>query len=166
MQNKLIFFDIDGTLSIPRYKVGEGEYVSCFCKEDWMAYCREHGENAYANCKGVEDLKTLMRRLRDNGYAVYIASICMTTEEAQAKIKFLSDNYSGLFDGWTFPKSESDKIHSILSMASNRGKAPGECILVDDTFSTLIKAKNAGIVPVHTLDIIGGYFADLTSIVA
>ena len=53
---RIIFFDVDGTLSSPCYNV-DGKLQIGMSDEKWAWYCNHYREDAYRWCKPVPQVK-------------------------------------------------------------------------------------------------------------
>lgn len=153
METKLAFFDLDGTLSVPNYYT-DGRIVTGFSDKGWQEYCDSRGEDGYDHCKVVKPVKRYAERLAAGGAVLCVLSTCHYDSERKAKEKFLKVNYPGLFQKLITVDADLIKIDIIKQMAEERGLTLAECELVEDTYSTLLKANEIGIKATHISEIV------------
>lgn len=148
MERELVFFDIDGTLAVPRYFVN-GEYVSGFSDEGWYEYCVSQKENGYNHCIPVKPTERYAKKRKNDGAILFVLSTSQTPEETSAKVKFVSDKFPGLFCEVITVAKDAMKLEVISEMASKFNTTLTKCELVEDTYSTLLKANEKGIIATH-----------------
>ena len=98
----LYFFDIDGTLSAPRYD-DHGKMVVGFYDEDWQDFCMNHTEDAYDHCAIVQPIYDYAKKMADEGHMVCILSTICDYYEMLAKHSFLQKK--GLVSGSSYWRS-------------------------------------------------------------
>lgn len=153
---KLAFFDIDGTLSAPEYRNEKGEPVIGFTPEGWLAYCRREGKNAYAHCRVVPGIKEFAEALKEEGRVLFVLSVSLSPEEDEAKTAFIRSRFPGLFGELFIVRKDGDKIPAIFDTARRYGAEAGDCMLIEDTFPTLLAAHAEGIQAVHISNVLAG----------
>ena len=153
---ELAFFDVDGTLSAPQYPHPDGSMDIGFTTEGWQAYCEQEGENGYAFCRPLAPVKAFAEELKRAGCRLFVLSSCFHPNEPAAKRRFLREHYPGLFEDCFFVFRDEEKIPLIRKTAAAAGMPLSACMLVEDTYATLLKAYEAGIRPVHIANIIAG----------
>ena len=153
---KLAFFDVDGVLSAPRYLDESGAFVIGFSVDGWLAYCRNAGDRGYAYCLPVPGVEEFARGLAAEGCRLFVLSTLMSAPEEGAKRKFVEEQYPDLFDDMIFVNRDSEKLTVIKERAEAAGCLLSECVLVEDTFSTLLKAHEQGIRAIHISNLIAG----------
>jgi phosphoglycolate phosphatase-like HAD superfamily hydrolase len=149
MENKikLCFFDVDGTLSVPRYQI-DGE-LKIGTLDGWIEYCVTHGPDTYDDCLPVEPVRRYAIKLHEAGAALYALSTSQTSFEHAAKQKFLDRHYPDLFDELITVARDEYKQQVIAQMAKLRGLPLTACELVEDTYATLLEAGECGIRVTH-----------------
>lgn len=150
---KFAFFDVDGTLSEPRYMV-DGQLKIGLFFDRWNAYCLEHKEETYKDCRTIPVVKEHALKRKMCGARLYVLSTSLSEEETRAKKRFIERNYPGIFEEVITVDADDKKIDVILSYASEHGCLPKECELVEDTYRTLLKAMENGICATHISNLI------------
>jgi len=145
---KFAFFDLDGTLSVPRYFTN-GQFVTGFTDEGWFNHCETMREHAYDYCLPVQPVKRYAEELLNEGARLFVLSLAQTEGERLAKIQFVKTHYDDFFDDIIFVSSNGEKVRVILDMAHKEGAFPSECELVEDTYSNVLKANDNGIKATH-----------------
>lgn len=148
MNKKLVFFDVDGTLSSPYYMV-DGRLQIGMSDKQWDSYCREYGEDAYQWCKPVPQVKDYAVRAKKNGASLYVLTTSSTDRETEAKRKFIQRYYDGVFEDIYAVCCDDDKVGVILKKAQECGVSPQECEMVEDTYRILLQTVTAGIESTH-----------------
>lgn len=100
---KAAFFDIDGTLAVPRFDV-DGKIVPGMNKERWIQYNIEN-EDPYRLCGIPKNVKILLRFLKHHGVDLNVLSNASCNVVKQNKTLFINTNYSRYF--------YEDNIHFI-----------------------------------------------------
>jgi phosphoglycolate phosphatase-like HAD superfamily hydrolase len=144
---KLSFFDVDGTLSVPQYKIDGAMKIGT--EDGWIEYCVTHGADTYDDCRPVEPVRRYAKQLRKEGVELFALSTSQTSFENAAKQKFLDAHYPGLFSGLITVSRDEYKQQVIAQMAKLRGISLEECELVEDTYATLLAADKRGIQVTH-----------------
>ena len=68
---RIIFFDVDGTLSSPCYNV-DGKLQIGMSDEKWAWYCDHYREDAYRWCKPVPQVKDYAIKAKAAGAKLYV----------------------------------------------------------------------------------------------
>ena len=155
---KLAFFDVDGTLSAPQYPHEDGSMDIGFTAEGWLTYCEKTGEDGYAFCKPLPPVKEFAVTLRQSSCRLFVLSSCFHPNEPAAKRKFIRTYYPDLFEECYFVDSDEEKIPLIQKIAQGSGVPLSSCMLVEDTYTTLLKSYEAGIISVHIANVIAGNY--------
>lgn len=145
---KYAFFDLDGTLSVPRYYT-DGQFVTGFSDEGWMNHCETMREHAYDYCLPVQPVKRYAEELLNEGAELYILSMAQYEGEKKAKIEFVNSHYPGMFKDILFVGSNKEKTPFILEFAESNGALASECELIEDTYSNVLNANDNGIKATH-----------------
>lgn len=146
---RLLFFDVDGTLSIPQYEAPDGRMVIGFPDEDWLRYCKTHGAASYEHCRVVPCTLRYAREQAAQGARLFVLSTVMSGEEAEAKNEFVRRCCPSLFADCIYVREDRQKIREIRRVAEQHGAALSECALVEDSYANLLRAAAEGIEPLH-----------------
>lgn len=148
---KVCMFDIDGVLSIPKYKLENNNFVSGGTQEWWIKY-NIGKTGTYDNCKVPKQLLDFMSQLKKDNVILK----CLTAEGfADAyfnKVDFVLTNYAPYFTTYKdiiFVPSAKDKVWYMENYAKNLGYTYDDIMLVDDTFDTIIEASTKGFLTKH-----------------
>lgn len=151
---KAAFFDMDGTISAPKY-INFGKAVVGFSPENWIAYCNLVKNDTYKHCKVVEPILEFARQLKKNGTHVYILTMSLSQAEIDAKRVFIRDHaLHTIFEECIFVDTNDEKIDVIRQYAKQHYYPLTQCMLVEDTYTTLLKTAELGIKSVHVSNII------------
>ena len=153
---KLAFFDVDGTLSAPRYPHEDGSMDIGFTDEGWKAYCEKAGIHGYDHCLPLLPVREYAEKLHSAGVRLFVLSSCFHPNEQEAKTVFVRKHYPDLFEDFYYVLHDGEKIPLIEKAARRAGVPLSSCIMVEDTFSVLLKAYQSGIVAVHIANIVAG----------
>lgn len=160
---KYVFLDIDGTLSAPVFK-GDRRWVSGFSDEDWL---RVNVQGySYDKCIAPKLVKDYIRALSLAGKKLF----CLTTETFSFayynKVRFILENYPEIEnqEDILFVSKDSDKITLIKEIASRDDIKLSECLLVEDTFSTILLAEQEYISTMHISHLLNWEGLDVTVI--
>lgn len=145
---RFAFFDVDGTLSAPRYFI-DGKMQIGTTEQAWIDYCQEHREDSYEYCYAVIPVREHAEKLKAEGARLFVLSSIMSELEIDAKTKFVKRLYPDLFEDFFFVWEDKDKLTLIENFAKKEGVDVSECELVEDTLATLFKAATIGITPMH-----------------
>lgn len=143
------FFDIDGTLSIPYYKVGEDKFVPGGTVDWWMQYCSEH-ENPYEYCKTPAALYDALEQLKEQDIPCFVLSTESTVRlpniRDEKKI-FIKENYGEFFpeENIIFTEEDDEKISYLKDYAKKNNVSRGTLLFVDDSFPIICQAVGEGI---------------------
>ena len=150
---KLVFFDVDGTLSVPIYPDGGREVIG-FSDEGWLEYCRTAGEDGYRLCKPVEPVKRYAEKCLSEGSVLYVLTTSQMEEETAAKRKFVERHYAGLFAQVLDVRHDKEKLDAMREKAQEHGLLLTDCELVEDTFATLLYVMQAGVKATHIASLV------------
>jgi len=149
---RLIFFDVDGTLSAPAYPV-DGQMKIGMSDESWYSYCKNAGDDGYMYCDSVPAVADYAKRCKDAGDRLFVLTVVYDEHETGAKVKFTDTKYPGLFEEVISVYSEAGKLEKIKEYAEKYGVGLADCEIVDDTFNLLLKALNEGITATHVINL-------------
>ena len=152
---KIMFVDVDGTLSSPCYKV-DGKFQIGMSDVQWDSYCKEHGEDTYEWCRPVMPVKKYALDAKAAGAKLYVLTTSGTQIETEAKRKFIDRYYPGIFDDIYSVEHDNEKVKFILEKASELGIEPSDCELVEDTYRILLQTITEGIKSTHITTILTG----------
>ena len=151
--SKLVFFDVDGTLSAPYYPVN-GKMDIGMTTEAWIRYCVSYGKDAYQWCKAVPQIKAYAQQKKLEGARLYVLTSTRTSIETVAKRQFVENEYPGLFEDVIGVAEDDLKITVMDQIARDTGVANEECELVEDTYFTLLTARESGFKATHISNIL------------
>ena len=150
---KAVFFDLDGTLSVPCY-MSEGKLVVGFTDEGWFNHCTGLRDHAYDYCKPVRPVERYAKALHDDGIKLYILSVAQTEGERLAKISFVNRHFKGLFEEIIFASTNAEKISIMDDYAIANGLNHNQIGIVEDTYPVVLKANDNGYAATHISEII------------
>ena len=153
---KLAFFDVDGTLSAPRYPHEDGRMDIGFTDQGWLDYCEKAGSHGYDYCLPLPPVRAFAEDLHRAGARLFVLSSCLHAREPEAKTVFVQKHYPGLFEDFFYVLHDGEKVQLIEKKARETGVPLSSCILVEDTFSILLKAYAQGITAVHIANLVAG----------
>ncbi len=157
---KLAFFDVDGTLSAPRYPHENGRMDIGFTEDGWLAYCEKTGPHGYDFCRPLPPVRAFAEELHRAGTRLFVLSSCSHPNEHAAKTGFIQTHYPDLFEDFFYVIHDGEKVPLMEKAARDAGVPLSSCMLVEDTYSTLLKAYAAGIIAVHVANIVAGNLPD------
>lgn len=146
---KLAFFDIDGTLCVPRYKDKYGKYVCGFTDAEWFEFCENSGKEGYRNCITVKPVERYAHSLKEKGVKLFVLSTAQSFGEIEAKKAHILETFPSLFEEVITVEHDSIKMDVIKEYADRFGCELRECEIVEDTYSTILKANDLGIKATH-----------------
>lgn len=150
---KLIFVDVDGVLSAPRF----GKYEVGMSEEEWLIYCVKHGDSSYEDCSPVACVNSYLKEEQKDA-GIYVLTAVESTFEAEAKRKFVEKKYSEIkFDGFIGVSKKANKIPIILAIAEENKFFSKECEIIEDDYELLIKCEQAGLRVKHLANIASKY---------
>ena len=139
----MAFFDIDGVLSIPQYRI-EGKLKAGGSKHWWKSYCL-YEYNPYKDCKVPKAIKEKLKEFKEQNVHLYVLSQENINEARDGKIKFINNNYNDIFDAIVFVEEAESKPKIIAGMAAEYKVPIEDVYYVDDTFALVIDALTLGI---------------------
>lgn len=146
---KLVFFDIDGTLCVPRYRDKHGNLVCGFSDADWFEFCENAGKEGYRDCITVKPVERYAHELKENGTKLFVLSTAQSLGEIEAKKTHILRTFPSLFEEVITVSSDPMKMDVIKEYADKYGCDLRECEIVEDTYSTILKANDLGIHATH-----------------
>jgi len=151
---KLAFFDMDGTIAAPRY-LDNGKPVIGFDAQGWINFCNETQPDAYAICEVIQPVIDFAKQLKEKGYTLYILTMSLSEAEEISKRNFVRQmKLDTIFNDILFTPNDDAKL-IVMASCANKYHIPKEfCMLVEDTYSTLLKAHEAGFQAVHISNIL------------
>ncbi|MBQ6734248.1 MAG: hypothetical protein IJR00_04975 [Lachnospiraceae bacterium] len=156
MQSKLAFFDVDGTLSAPCYLQEDGRYLIGVTDEEWQRFLEKTGEDAYRDCAIVPAVRDFARSLLAKGVRLFVLSSTSSETESKAKIKFINRRYPNLFEEYYFTATDAEKLRVMEEKAAAEHLTLSDCILVEDTYQTLLNASPKGVICIHVANLMAG----------
>lgn len=154
---KYVFFDVDGVLSVPRYKnFDKEEYVSGFTDENWLKF-DIFSKHPYKDCIAPRAMKKFIHILHKNrGLCKKI--FCLTVDDNSfsynSKKKFIKENYPEITEEHILWVASANMKTDVIRYIAERDKInTKECLLIEDTFQTIIDAELMGISNLHVAGI-------------
>lgn len=146
---KIVYFDVDGVLSIPRYPFGKNDAIVPFGSDNkWQPFINNN-KNGYSECYAPKAVRKWMKTLKENGIIIKSLSAGNNTE-IPAKTEFLNNHYSGLIDEMLFVPSAGDKSAKMTAEQKYYNFEPFEMAIVEDHHNTLIDIADHGFRGIHT----------------
>jgi hypothetical protein len=153
---KIVYFDIDGVLSIPRYPFGKNKAIVPFGSDDkWKPFIKDNA-NGYDQCYASTEIKNWIKKLRAKGVIVKSLS-AGDDSEIPAKKAFIEKNYTDLVDEMLFVPSSHDKAAKMEEERLKYGFDAFEMVLVEDHHNTLIEIADHGFRGIHTAWFLDAY---------
>ncbi|MCM1223250.1 MAG: hypothetical protein NC548_53240 [Lachnospiraceae bacterium] len=155
MEKKVAFFDMDGTLIAPYFKTDNGQTVIGFMESEWIEFCNKRKEASYDYCIPMRRMLDVAKEMHDKGYDVKILTVTLSEGEVLAKKYWAKNNsaYCSIFSDVICVPNEDSKIEYIKSYIEDNNITPRNCILVEDSFSTVLKAIPLDINALHISNI-------------
>lgn len=151
---ELVFFDVDGTLSVPTYIDKYGKKVVGFSDEEWLNYCKKTGEDGYKDCIVVAPVARYALKRKADGARLFVLSTAQLPEETAAKIKFVNDRFPGVFEEVITVAHDAQKLSVMSDKAKECNVDITDCEIVEDTYATILKANEMGIKATHISQIV------------
>ena len=151
---KIIFFDFDGTISVPNYRNTDGQLVMAFKNGGWKDYVLETTPDTFRDCRPVKPVLRYASECKDQGCLIYVLTAATGPEEVAGKAKFLQQHCPGLFDDLLWVSSPEDKLDRMKEIAATHGLTLSDCALVEDSFATLIYVMHYGVEPIHVSSLV------------
>ena len=153
---EVVYFDVDGVLSIPRYPIGpNGAMISFADQASWCIFA-DNNLDAYKDCYIPTAIIAWMQKLKAAGIPINILSASNDSEE-KAKLKFLREKYGDLIDEITLVDSPEHKVRHMRWQQEKHGYQPFKMLLVEDYAPTLYDAFISGFRGIHV-----AWFLDCT----
>lgn len=155
MEKKVAFFDMDGTLVAPVFGKDSGDIVFGFPEQEWIEFCNKRRETAYELCPTLGPIIDRARVFRKNGYDVKILTVALSEGEQIAKRTLVRKRaWDQIFSDIIFVPNVDAKISYIRNYISENDINPINCVLIEDSFSTVLKSIPLGISAYHISHII------------
>ena len=175
----LYFFDIDGCLVAPRFE-DHGKMIIGFNTDKWKQYCLDHKNDGYDNCVLVKPVLDYAKKMKKEGNMIFIITGIGSEAEMEMKHEFFGNkgliygddkvfygindprvrkrgyyhaNVASLFTADFYTEEDYQKIQIISHVAACARVPVSDCVLVDDTFDLLLRAKIHGIKAIHPSNI-------------
>lgn len=163
---KIFFFDVDGTLSVPLYsfEYKDDYYKRCCLPTNLWEEFASSDEDCYRNCSVLPCIREFINDIQSNEDVetiLIVLSVEENTDIQKAKTKFINTNFENTFYDIFYVNTANEKIDFILRYAEYQAKVkPEDCYLIEDTFTTLIKAGDVNINPIHITNVVWEYGLD------
>lgn len=152
---KALFADVDNTLfCVKLYDENNKRIVGFKEYKDWLKY--NIFNNAYINCTAPTGMKNLVDAVHEMGIKVYGLTECTNSFEYNSKFNRLKECYPGVFmhHGELISIDDRRKKVMIMEMIAERdGLNPEEIMFVDDSYSEIMEAFEAGMFSMHTTEV-------------
>lgn len=152
---KMLFADVDNTLlNLKMYDENGKRIIGVADADQWLKYNINH--NAYEKCiapKGMENLVTSLHFKADA--KIYGLTECANSFEYNAKYNRLAECYPGIFEhhGDLISVESRHKKVAIMDMICEKeGLNHDEVMFIDDSFSEVMAAFEAGYFSMHTTE--------------
>ena len=144
----VVYFDVDGVLSIPRYPLGpNGKTVAFTENARWEPFVKDNID-AYKDCYVPIALKEWMAKLTEKGIPMVVLSVS-TEGEKPSKMKFLNENFQNYFAEIRLVETASAKKDVMVGHQREFGWDPFSMALVEDNHYTLFDIAVAGFRGIH-----------------
>ena len=143
LEGKIVFFDLDGTLSEYRFndRVGGGNGFS----QPWSELL--FGD-AYLRARPLKTMINLTKALDPS--KVYVLGAIKTNNEINQKYEWLSKNYPHIKrENIIFVCGGDKKVLVMEAFAEKNALARENMVLIDDTHATLRQVETAGFIAYH-----------------
>lgn len=154
IMTQLVFFDLDGTLSVPEYRDNGKPVIGFHTLEGWVNYCDTYGDKAYQFCSPVLPVKKYAVQKQTEGARLFVLTAVLCESEVGAKKDFLAEHYPGMFEEMITVGGASEKGGKIKEIANRENVTLEHCELVEDTFTTLLDVMGDGIKVTHLSEIV------------
>lgn len=157
---KLAFFDMDGTLVAPRFWTGD-KMIYTFPKQEWIDYCNERKEAAYAHCELLWPIIKYMNSIKKE-YVPCILTVTCSHGEELAKTDFIQHHFElNPVEHVYFVHSDDEKFDVIKEKMEKHGLSPADVMLVEDNLYSVMKANELGYKGIHVSHIIASLYQNL-----
>lgn len=157
---KLVFADVDNTLLFLKMYDNNGKneksgrrIVGVQDYTDWLKY--NINNNAYIHCEAPKAMKKIITGLHENGAKIYGLTECTNSFEYNSKFNRLKECYKGIFEhhGDLISIDSRHKKVMIMKMIAEREGIKLEGVMfIDDSYSEIMEAFDAGIFSMHTTE--------------
>ena len=145
---QIAFFDIDGTLSVPQYDVGNGVLKPGGTQEWWLEFNMDR-DNTYRTCRAPVTMVNFVSELRKKNVLVK----CLTEEHSSFafnnKAVWVEEQYGIPFEDIFWVDDKAAKVPVILKYCQLFNYEPKDVLFVDDTFPIVLEATVAGLCAKH-----------------
>jgi FMN phosphatase YigB (HAD superfamily) len=148
MSVKVAFFDVDGVLSVPRYRHPDGSIKPGGTDDWWLDFNIKHADT-YKDCKAPNCMKSAIALLRESNTKIMVLTEEHLSFTLNNKAKWVFENYGIPFEDIIWVDNKDAKIDIIKRYCKIHDIPLDECLFVDDTFPIVIKASIEGIHSMH-----------------
>lgn len=148
---KIAFFDLDGVLSIPRYKNSDGIITCGMLDTDWFDRCQNE-DDIYKYCIPPKQIINLLQKLKNNNTLLFVLTHETNSGAYFNKVDYVLKNYKDYFTDYRhvlFVNKTENKIKLIKSYAKKYKLTLDQCLLIEDTYDTCLLATNNNIKAMH-----------------
>lgn len=153
---KALFADVDNTLFCVKIYSEDSKRVVGFKNyEDWLRF--NIFNNAYINCTAPRGVMNLVKEAHEMGIKIYGLTECTNSFEYNSKFNRLKECYpDGVFEHHGELISIDDRHKKVLIMqmiAERDGLRADEIMFIDDSYSEIMEAFDAGMFAMHTTEV-------------
>lgn len=146
LQNKYVFFDVDGTLSEYRFKDrlygGKCPELGCQSMEDLFF------SNLYLEARPLKTMQKILEQLDPD--KIFILGAVTTNHEIDQKYEWLKKYYPMVLKDHIFFIHQTMLKPEVMMTYMKHYQLPLEsCVLVDDRLDVLRKAEELGMIAYH-----------------
>ena len=148
--SRLVFFDVDGVLSVPCY-LGYGIGMP---EKEWVQYCVDKGTETYKDCKVLSGVIDSINYFKRCGSKLFVLTAVGSSYEANAKRVFVKEKYGDVFEEFIAVGSSKQKAEMIKCVSKKYNVEIDSCLMIDDDFNLLLEMKEQGINVLHVTNIL------------
>lgn len=158
---KIAFFDIDGVLSIPRYRDYLGSIKCAIGKNDEAWFDKSNwNSDCYKDCAVNPKIVTLLNILKSKNVRLFALTHDTNSGSYFNKVDFVLNNYNDYFNSYRqvlFVSKPLDKLRLMDIYCSKYSINHTDCLLIEDTYDTCIEAvdKNYRVCHISELFLMG-----------
>ena len=145
---KVVFFDIDGVLSIPKFKLFGEEFKPAFPENEWDEYVNRYTD-AYKYCRTPKSIKRFIDCCKEKGVEIKVLTAETTDGGLKNKLMFLSENYDIAKEDVYVVKSSSMKCKRLVEYCKEHRLKHSDVTIVDDTYPVIVEACTLGFEAIH-----------------
>lgn len=152
----IAFFDLDGVLSVPRYRDSHGNITCGMSDDDWFDICQNRLD-VYKDCVVPNQVLNLLETLKKNNATLYVLTHETNSGAYFNKVEYVLNNYKEYFNSYRkvlFVSKSSDKVKLIQSVLSSENIPYSRCLFVDDSYDLCLQVSLEGIQALHISELL------------